>query len=175
MNQQIKIWQMTDNLKKWIENFAQESNKIEGIHTTTDEETQALFDFIEQDVILLQDVENYVNIVQPGAILRDKVGLDVRVGSHFPPKGSPDIRDYLQRLLNILPQDNRFENQFCNEASSNPFLFHQEYETLHPFTDGNGRSGRAIWLWQMLKLRMNFAPGGFLQTWYYQSLNNYRK
>ena len=40
----------------------------------------------------------------------------------------------------------------------------------HPFTDGNGRSGRALWLWQM----NNHAPFGFLHTFYYQTLENSR-
>src|SRR5215470_3568331 len=29
---------------------------------------------------------------------------------------------------------------------------HVRYETLHPYTDGNGRSGRAVWLWHMTLL-----------------------
>ena len=45
------------------------------------------------------------------------------------------------------------------------------YETLHPFMDGNGRSGRILWAWQMIE--HNIAPGlslGFLHAYYYQTL-----
>jgi Fic family protein len=35
--------------------------------------------------------------------------------------------------------------------------------------DGNGRSGRAIWLWQMLR-QEGGAPLGFLHHFYYQTL-----
>lgn len=47
-----------------------------------------------------------------------------------------------------------------------PWEVHIAYEMLHPFTDGNGRSGRMLWAWQM----RNF-PLDFLHTFYYQTLN----
>ncbi len=56
-----------------------------------------------------------------------------------------------------------------------PYISHVAYENLHPFTDGNGRSGRALWLWQMMHGTMrqvNMARDlGFLHTFYYQTLN----
>ena len=50
-----------------------------------------------------------------------------------------------------------------------PFHFHRRYEHIHPFVDLNGRTGRAVWLYQMLKGQD--VPLGFLHTWYYQSLS----
>jgi len=84
--------------------------------------------------------------------------MDVTVGSHTPPKGGANIRQSLETMLTIFK---RGENQ------SVPYLAHQYYEELHPFTDGNGRTGRALWLWYM----HGNAPLGFLHTWYYQSLH----
>lgn len=52
---------------------------------------------------------------------------------------------------------------------STPLLFHKRYEFIHPFVDLNGRTGRAIWLHQMLQKQD--VPLGFLHTWYYQSLS----
>ena len=81
--------------------------------------------------------------------------MNVRVGSYRPPEGGPAIRQRLQELLNRV-----------NERKISEFDAHVCYETLHPFTDGNGRSGRAIWLWQ----NSGYAPLGFLHSFYYQTL-----
>lgn len=55
------------------------------------------------------------------------------------------------------------------ESDLNPYFFHKRYEEIHPFADLNGRTGRAIWLHQMLEEQD--VPLGFLHTWYYQSLS----
>ena len=47
---------------------------------------------------------------------------------------------------------------------------HNDYENLHPFTDGNGRSGRMLWAWQMRNDDDAMARG-FLHTFYYQTLS----
>ena len=76
--------------------------------------------------------------------------MDVRVGDYIAPEGGPGIVSELQELL---------------ESDCGPFYAHKWFEALHPFTDGNGRTGRLYWLWLMKD-----APLGFLHTWYYQSL-----
>lgn len=143
-----------------VHNFVVESNKIEGINrppTTQELDTFELF--LKLPRIEIADLKNFVNVYQPGAIIRDHVGLDVYVGNHHPPRGGSDIVIDLHAIL--------------REANSgvHPYKIHNRYETLHPFMDGNGRSGRAIWAWQMVHAAI--WPGlklGFLHAWYYQSL-----
>lgn len=55
-----------------------------------------------------------------------------------------------------------------NRDPRDPYKIHLLYEDLHPFTDGNGRSGRAIWLWQME--RQGGTRLSFLHWWYYATL-----
>lgn len=56
---------------------------------------------------------------------------------------------------------------FCDLPDLSPFAAHKRYESIHPFVDLNGRTGRAIWLHMM----GGEARLGFLHTWYYQSLS----
>ncbi len=142
--------------------FITESNMIEGIHREPlDSELREHNRFLALKKVTIADLEKFVSIYQSDAVLRDKVGLDVRVGTYYPPKGGPDILSELSGLL-----------KHCNNSKLrySPFEAHKIYESLHPFTDGNGRSGRILWLW-MMKQENKTIYQSFLQTWYYQSLS----
>jgi hypothetical protein len=134
-------------------NFVTESNRIEGImRTPTQRELDEHDRFMSLNVVTISELEKFVKVYQPDARLRDKEGLNVRVGNYIPPKGGLHIRDSLFRLLDCLNDCTAYEN-------------HIKYETIHPFTDGNGRSGRMLWAWQMRRF-----PLGFLHHFYYQTL-----
>lgn len=147
-----------------IRAFLEESHRIEGYSPEhlTEEEFEYAISFLRLKEIKTDNVEKYVSITAPHAVLRDKCGLNVRVGNHIAPGGGVFIAKELDRILWDI-----------NNNTDHPYLLHHEYETLHPFTDGNGRSGRLIWLWQMEHF-YNGAPLGFLHTWYYESLDNGR-
>ena len=142
--------------------FVRESNRIERI---TREPTTAELDeferFMRLRVVTVEEMERFVSVYQPDAVLRDRRGLDVRVGAHVPPRGGPDIRD---RLATLLRGAHRVPD--LRQRQSLSYLTHCRYETLHPFTDGNGRSGRMLWAWQMQAF-----PLGFLHHFYYQALD----
>ncbi len=97
--------------------------------------------FVRLTALTVADVCRLVKVCQPDAIIRSRPGLNVRVGNHVAPLGGQKIVDDLINLLNAINRDPR-----------DPYKAHLIYETLHPFTDGNGRSGRAIWKWQINQL-----------------------
>lgn len=140
-----------------LRDFVTESNRIEGIHKVRPEDMEAHERFLQLDRISIGDLGMFVDQVQPGAVPRFTQGRDVRVGNYIAPRGGPQIMDALGDLLARV-----------NEGILGPYQAHIEYEMLHPFTDGNGRSGRALWLWCMGG--MNSAPLGFLHHFYYQTL-----
>lgn len=147
--------------EKWLIKFVAESNKIEGyIRAPYDKELTAHEKILASEALTVPLIQEFVSIVAPRHVLRDREGLDVQVGNHIAPRGGDDIRPKLDRIL---------------EAASHPmdpYHIHLEYEYLHPFTDGNGRSGRAIWLWGMQKQhKLNWVMElGFLHNFYYQTL-----
>ena len=81
------------------------------------------------------------------------------------------------------------------ERTANPFfkamIFHQRFEAIHPFEDGNGRTGRLLLLWMLIKAgydvilfksanrqayfsALNKADAGQERTWLRHAMRVYR-
>lgn len=143
-----------------LRGFIEESNAIEAIYKVPSEnELKAHEALINCDYLDIAKVEEFVWIVA-GVPIRDKPGMNVYVGNHTPPPGGPEIESALGDLLSKI-----------NKLELLPFTAHNAYETLHPFCDGNGRSGRAIWAHSMLKHGLDPFQIPFLQRIYYQALD----
>lgn len=147
--------------------FILESNRIEGITVQRSHELGAYLRLLEAPALTVDGLEAFVTAVQPDARLRDAYGLNVQVGRHVPPAGSPALRTELAELLAEWTAE--ATTQLVHDKRAAAYRAHHEYETLHPFTDGNGRSGRAVWLWMMLNDQYDLG-NAFLHEWYYQSL-----
>lgn len=137
-------------------NFVVESNRIEGI--THQNEHDAAFNRIQNFLELTALTIDALNEFNTAGELRDRLGMNVRVGNHLPPPGGGKIAAELETIITLA------------NTGSHPYWVHHQFEALHPYMDGNGRTGRAIWLWQMIDQFDYDLSLGFLHMWYYQSL-----
>ncbi len=139
--------------------YVEESNRIEGIlRGATADEITAHAAFLALERVRVADLVGFVETVA-GAEPRFREGRNVRVGNHFPPPGGEGIRKGLLALL-----------QTPTLGPGGPWSTHVAYERLHPFMDGNGRSGRVLWAWQRLKEDRDPFALGFLHSAYYEAL-----
>lgn len=154
--------------------FVAESNRIEGIVRdplpVEIDETKRLLALHDVGV---EDLRRYVSAVAGGAPLRNKFGMGVSVGRHYPPPGGAEVEITLRHLLADTTRGRWGEGLAAANVERVAFNSHLAYERLHPFMDGNGRSGRVLWLWVMLRTPQTAQRAealGFLHAWYYQSL-----
>lgn len=147
---------------KNLDCFAEESLDIEDISGYQKIKDHALLlnRFTMLKELTLENVCDFAGAC--GGELRNKPGMNVMVGDHVPIPGSFLVEAMLLEYLN-----------FANKVPTAMHNIHHRFETLHPFTDGNGRTGRAIWLWQWHK-ECGTAPKSFLQQFYYQTLREGR-
>jgi len=71
--------------------------------------------------------------------------IQVRVGRHFPPAAA----DVSGLMFELLEWWNKRTEDLSPVLSS--AVLHYQFEWIHPFADGNGRTGRALALWELYR------------------------
>lgn len=150
--------------------FVAESNRIESIMRPPSPEEIKWHDrLVCRKRVSVDDLVDFVAVVQPDARLRATTDVpNVRVGEHVAPASGPEIVTCLNDILS----GSRGGRFYFHQGKPSPYLVHLHFDSLHPFTDGNGRAGRALWLWQMRRIgqERKALALGFLHCFYYQTL-----
>ena len=71
--------------------------------------------------------------------------IQVRVGNHFPP-AAVDVSGLMFELLEWWNKKSVELSPVLSSA-----ILHYRFEDIHPFADGNGRTGRALALWELYR------------------------
>lgn len=100
----------------------------------------------------------------PGTVIKN-----TRTGEILltPPQSEAEILDYLSNLEKYINQDNEYDPLI------NMGVIHYQFETIHPFYDGNGRTGRILnVLFLVMKNKLSY-PVLYLSRYIIQNKDEY--
>ena len=141
-----------------VTDIVRESNGIEDIfRDPSPAEMEAFYEIMNAKIVTVSGLTDFVIACTGiGAPLRDRIGLDVQVGDCIAPPGGIEIAENLEDLLDETDEISAYE-------------LYLRYENLHPFVDGNGRSGRALYH-RRLGPNGRSMRIGFLRDFHYRVL-----
>ncbi len=97
-----------------------------------------------EDVLKLHKVIAGGGVMDQGTAGRYRI-IAVRVGGYLPPAA----HEVSPLMFELLEWWNKEAPKFSPVLSS--ALIHYRFEEIHPFADGNGRTGRALALWELYR------------------------
>lgn len=124
------------------------SNLIEGI----DDREQDVQSLIAWEWLVTQDVLSHHTVCKLQKLItlkqsnlvgaqrgyyRDMTATNVQVGGYVAPKYQ-EVEGLMAKWLE-------------DEPLGDPKLSHIAFETIHPFVDGNGRTGRMLYYWRLMR------------------------
>ena len=128
---------------EFLDKFLEESNAIEGVHARSakDDAHKAWTYLATIEVLTETDIKEAHNILlqnrQP-QIAGEYRTQQVYIGNEKPPDPTA-VPDLMAELLKITPT-----------SAEEALEWHILFEQIHPFTDGNGRIGRMLYLYHCL-------------------------
>lgn len=95
------------------------------------------------------DIFDLHRILAKGVMDQGEAGryrtISVQVGKHFPPAAA----DVSGLMFELFEWWNKKSSELSPVLSS--AILHYRFEEIHPFADGNGRTGRALALWELYR------------------------
>lgn len=133
---------------------------------------------IEYFIKIFQEIKQTKEEVRPDFLntIIKQSGSGPNAGQiiYTPPKGQAVIREKLDNLLSFLNDDENFKIDHLLKMA----IAHYQFEAIHPFRDGNGRTGRIFNIHYLAKKGLLDVPILFLSRYildhkddYYSGLN----
>lgn len=141
--------------------FLKESNAIEGVYDHKSlEQAELAWNFLTEQKVMSVHVICKVHkiLMLNHPLLPDERGYfrrrPVYIGGQeaLHPLLVPDHMKQWILNCNDLAQNGKWEHELWKERTTK--LHHVNFETIHPFIDGNGRVGRMLLNWERLQLGM---------------------
>lgn len=146
-----------------LKSFVFESNRISDIDSEAADEVHlvALTKLLKVKNVFIEDIITFIHQIEPTSNLRTSENILMINGEKL-----IDGTLASGQLLNTL--------RLVRNKEIRPWTTYSEVNYYCPFTDGNSRMARALWLWQMLTQFNWDMQYPFLQMYHYQTLNKYR-
>ena len=121
-------------LGDWVPDFVRISNRMAGIvREPTPAEISAHRGLLAANALRVENLEMFVHHIAKGAHVRDERSDDE----------APSPAELKASLATIVLA--------AQKHAASPQRLHRIYTMLNPFTDGNGRCGRALLMWQVMR------------------------
>ena len=122
-------------LGDWVPDFVRISNRMAGImRDPTPVEISAHRGLLAANALRVENLEIFVHHVAEGARVREDTA---------PNEDAPSAAELKADLATIVLA--------AQKQVTSPQRLHRIYTMLSPFTDGNGRCGRALLMWQVMR------------------------
>ena len=141
--------------KKDVEKFIHESNKIEDENSiVAHDDAMKAWEYLKYKSFLTPEVILGVHHFLMGRIAPEIAGewrtCAVRIGGHTKKFVSTQlIQEQVNNVLLMMGTSPELPQKDLEDWVINS---HVLFEDVHPFVDGNGRTGRLIYLWHRMKL-----------------------
>lgn len=179
---------------------AKDSSEIENIITTHDEMYQANIDTVQNISSAAKEVQNYANALRTGfaMVKKDKmltcnhiIKIQALLESNdagFRKLPGTDLKNTATgKTIYTPPQDSQTINRLMTNLESyindetlsdvDPLIkmaiIHHQFESIHPFYDGNGRTGRIINILYLVLCELLDIPILYLSRYFIETKSEY--
>lgn len=179
---------------------AKDSSAVENIITTHDELFKAELDLKQIKNISAKEVQRYSSALKKGfeLVSRDKLitnshvlaihdileqnqagyrklpGTDLKNDKtkeivYTPPQSKKEIEEYMANLIEYINDDELDDTDYLVKMA----IIHHQFESIHPFYDGNGRLGRILNILYLIAKDLLDIPTLYLSRYIIQNKGEY--